>query len=603
MRSKLVAFILSFGLCMSLTPAAVAVPDDLVDAKDDIATVDIVQTCNEFVGDKQTHNYATDGSEVEITYSATLQMTEEMAIYLTARQTQLLDGKFNTRVMVDATDDRDTLEFAGDGEYLTVVFASSFLKPWDVAEDDIRTYPDAFGGYKEDDYNSELIKVEDGLFYYEISVKREWAQNRLDDTCCVDIPMELILYYDGTDAYGYEDLFDAQGRVLEEFEDQKPLFFHYTEADWMKAVKITVGQLRVKDEVPDTVTYDSGTWRRVIVGCTVDGEFTYEKAQDIISFRDYNYANTNATTNTLEFGNDFATDGEEVLEEWTSDEVWVYLIRFASTPGGGNDPDPDDPTPDSPFLDQENHFAYVIGKSDGLVHPEATITRAEVATIFFRMLTDKVREEFWCQTNPYGDVDLDDWYNNAVSTLSNMGVIYGKPDGDFHPYDNISRGEFATMAVRFFLITEDLYAEVTEDAFSDIASHWANEYINMAYLLELVNGLPDGTFQPNKEITRAEAMTLVNNTLRRTPYAPGMEEMEARDGYITWPDNMDKNKWYYAAVQEATNSHEYTLVGGGEHNGKEYWVNILPVRDWAAFEKAWSDANSAVNPGEVVDGE
>ena len=593
MKAKLIALLLTLALCISLVSAAAAVPADVVDAKDDLATVDITQVYNTIEVDKRTHDYTVDGTEVDITYSATLKMTEEMAIYLQARQSQLLNAKFNVHVMIDTTEEEKSLEFTGTGDTLTVAFSSSFLKPWDVKKEDIRAYPEAFDDYKEGSYSSKLVKVEGGLFYYEISVDKAWATSHLNSDGCIDVPMELISYYDGTTAYSYEDLFDTNGKVLAQFVDQKPMFSDFTVADWMKEIKVSCAQLRVKDSVPSTVTYDPATWRKVTAFGTVDGEFTYEKAHKISTIRDYKYANN---TTTLEFGNDFATDaGGEIIEEWTSDEVWVYLIRTApSNPGE---------KPNPPFLNLEDHFAYIIGMPDGLVHPEWTITRAEVATIFFRMLTDEVRNEFWCQTNPYYDVEITDWYNNAISTLTNLGVVNGMPDGGFHPLDAITRGEFATMAVRFFLITEDMYDEIKEDAFSDITDHWANEYINMAYLLEIVNGYPDGTFQPNRVIDRAEAMTIVNNTLRRKPCNEGIKPVEEHEDFITWPDNMDKTKWYYAAVQEATNSHVYTIFGVSEETPvKELWTDILPVRDWAAFERAWSDANSAYNPGEVVDG-
>lgn len=171
----------------------------------------------------------------------------------------------------------------------------------------------------------------------------------------------------------------------------------------------------------------------------------------------------------------------------------------------------------------------MIGDPDGTVQPEGNITRAEVATIFFRMLKDESRNKYWSKTNPYTDVKSIDWYNNAISTLSNMGII---------------------------------------------------------------NGYPDGTFRPNAGITRAEAMTIVNNALRRTPCKEGLLPVSEM---ITWVDN-PSTVWYYVAVQEATNSHEYTRASMAD---REFWTERLPVRDWAAFEKAWS----AANPGEVVDGQ
>ena len=245
--------------------------------------------------------------------------------------------------------------------------------------------------------------------------------------------------------------------------------------------------------------------------------------------------------------------------------------------------------PDKPELNTEDHYAYIVGYEDGSVQPEGDITRAEVATIFFRLLTDESRDEFWSQTNPYSDVSEDDWYNNAVSTLTNAGIIDGYEDGTFKPNGNITRAEFATIAVRFFEATYD-----GGDLFSDIAGHWAQDYINEAANAGIVDGYPDGTFRPQQYITRAEAMTMVNRTIDRHPH-----EDHLLDDMIVWPDNPE-TAWYYEQVQEATNSHEYTMNTDDEQNPYEIWTELLPNRDWSELEKEWSDANDGAGSGEVV---
>ena len=245
--------------------------------------------------------------------------------------------------------------------------------------------------------------------------------------------------------------------------------------------------------------------------------------------------------------------------------------------------------PDKPELNTEDHYAYIVGYEDGSVQPEGDITRAEVATIFFRLLTDESRDEFWSQTNDYTDVPADAWYNNAVSTLSNAGVIDGYEDGTFKPDGNITRAEFATIAVRFFEATYD-----GGDLFSDIAGHWAQDYINEAANAGIVDGYPDGTFRPQQYITRAEAMTMVNRTIDRHPDADHL-----LDDMIVWPDNPE-TAWYYEQVQEATNSHEYTMNTDDEQNPYEIWTELLPNRDWSELEKEWSDANDGAGSGEVV---
>ena len=245
------------------------------------------------------------------------------------------------------------------------------------------------------------------------------------------------------------------------------------------------------------------------------------------------------------------------------------------------------PLAETPWLNTEDHYAYIIGYSeDGTVRPNANITRAEVATIFFRLLTDEARDQFWSTSNNFSDVASDAWYNNAVSTMVNAGIIQGYEDGTFRPNNNITRAEFAAIASRFMSSGYD----VEKDLFTDIANHWARESINDAAMTKWINGYPDGTFLPDKAITRAEAVTLVNNVLQRKPDADHM-----LDSMIKWPDNMDTSAWYYEAIQEATNSHDYDLFEGAEY---ETWTALQENRDWAALEKDWLNAHRT--GGEVM---
>ena len=268
------------------------------------------------------------------------------------------------------------------------------------------------------------------------------------------------------------------------------------------------------------------------------------------------------------------------------------------TPGGDTEETPVNPyhppirppeDPDKPELNTEDHYAYIVGYEDGSIQPEGDITRAEVATIFFRLLTDESRNEYWSQTNPYSDVSADDWFNNAVSTLTNAGVLDGYEDGTFKPNGNITRAEFATITARFFEATYD-----GENLFPDIEGHWAQDYINEAANAGIVNGYEDGTFRPQQYITRAEAVTMVNRTIERHPDADHL-----LDDMITWPDNPE-TAWYYEQIQEATNSHEYTMNTDDEQNPYEIWTKLLPNRDWSELEKEWSDANDGAGSGEVV---
>ena len=234
-----------------------------------------------------------------------------------------------------------------------------------------------------------------------------------------------------------------------------------------------------------------------------------------------------------------------------------------------------------PTLNTQDHDAYLLGYEDGTVRPEGSITRAEVATIFFRLLTDESRDKFWSQTNDYTDVPADAWYNNAVSTLSNAGILDGYEDGTFRPDGNITRAEFATITARFLEASYD-----GGNRFPDIDGHWAAEYINEAANAGIVDGYPDGTFQPQQFITRAEAVTMVNRTVDRHPDADHL-----LDNMVTWPDNPE-SAWYYAQIQEATNAHAYTMHTDQEDAPYEIWTELLPNRDWSALEQAWSDAHA-----------
>ena len=222
-------------------------------------------------------------------------------------------------------------------------------------------------------------------------------------------------------------------------------------------------------------------------------------------------------------------DGDHLVFQVGSFSPFVLVYEKedsgSSTGGGGSS------RPSRPTLNTEDHYSYIIGYSDGTLQPYGTITRGEVATIFFRLLTDDSREEWWSQVNDYSDCNSDLWCNNAISTLSNMGII---------------------------------------------------------------DGFSDGTFRPNTNITRAQACVIVNRALGR---APDEDRLLDEDEMITWPDN-NPDDWFYADMQEATNSHDYTwtTVSGDK---VENWTDKLPQRDWAALEHAWSTAHSAPG-GEVT---
>ena len=251
-----------------------------------------------------------------------------------------------------------------------------------------------------------------------------------------------------------------------------------------------------------------------------------------------------------------------------------YTIKGSSGGHGGNGGGtvtiPDDvPT----GLNGKDHYAYVVGYPDGMVYPQKNITRAEVATIFFRLLTDETREANMTKSNGYNDMKDGAWYTCAVSTLSKMGIIKGYEDGSFKPDASISRAEFAAIAARF-----DPDGDKTPATFSDVSSHWAKDEISIAANHGWIKGYEDGSFKPDQKITRAETMTLVNRVLKRLPETKDDLHKDMK----TWPDNQKESAWFYLAVQEATNSHYQKLKKDGTH---ETWESMRETRDWAALEK------------------
>ena len=237
-----------------------------------------------------------------------------------------------------------------------------------------------------------------------------------------------------------------------------------------------------------------------------------------------------------------------------------------------------------------DHVAYIIGYPEGDVRPQRNITRAEVTTVFFRLLTDELRTANWSQANTYPDVLAEHWFNNAISVMSKMGIVLGYPDGTFKPNGAITRGELATIAARF---ARQMKAQpINTRTFSDIAGHWAEEDILYAAAIGWVNGYPDGTYLPNQPITRAEFMTLVNRMLERVPETTD----DLLPDMVQWEDNANPNAWYYLAVQEATTSHVPIYKTGAPVPGLafnyEKWEKLAANRDWAQLEKTWSTANS-----------
>ena len=225
-------------------------------------------------------------------------------------------------------------------------------------------------------------------------------------------------------------------------------------------------------------------------------------------------------------------------------------------------------TPD--LLNDSDHFAYVIGYMDGNVRPYGLISRAETTTIFFRLLKDSVRDGNLLTSNTYTDVPDDYWANTAISTMTGLGIVQGRSTTTFDPKAPITRAQFAAICARF-----DTGKSNGEQTFSDIQGHWAEKYIQRAAELGWIKGFEDGTFRPDTYITRAQAMTMINRVLNRIPE----DESDLLPGMNVWPD-CNPGDWFYLAVQEATNSHDF------EHKAGNYetWTKLMKNPDWTRYE-------------------
>ena len=345
---------------------------------------------------------------------------------------------------------------------------------------------------------------------------------------------------------------DSSGNKIEKCAIVYPVVFHYTNTNIQKYVQVNTpleGTWYAKEDYTMPV--------RQIIGSSM------YPADPFVNDEAYETQDTEKVANPLTHAViHLYTKEEYVPEQPTTD----YLI-----PGF--------------WLNTNDHYSYLIGYSDGTVRPNGKITRAEVATIFFRLLDDDTRAKYWSSKNDFSDVSADKWYNNAVSTLSNMGVIGGYADGTFRPDAPISRAEFAKIAVSF---TQNNGSAVY-NYFTDVkTTDWFAPYVTAAKDAGLIEGYSDGSFKPESKITRAEACAIVNRTLGRKPSKAHMKISDR----IDWPD-VQTTDWFYEAIMEATNSHTYQM-------GKrvETWNDKLPQRDWAALETGWANAYTG-NGGEV----
>ncbi len=588
-KRKLLACLLAVGMMMSLIPSALAAETTIDQAAASVDLAQVEQALDRATGtdvamtkDKISHDYRTQGEIDMVSYQAKLTMTKTMADYLYAREKQLMDARFVVKIDIDV----DKLDFVADANGAAdFTFKSTFLK----AVDD---------GSQKYSVTKVEVKTEGGYTWFvsTIHVPNVNGLSKAD----LKYAAELVLCYDGQTVVSASDIKgssnDVNNFATGAYKDKTTLSSSMTVAAWTQPITLELAKLKLTDETVTNGKEASASSPYAIKATgSISGTFDYATAEVMETISDFTHTYLDASLyKTMGYG---AKDANGSYSGWTANTVELDLYSATSGGGGGGGGG------SKPVLNKEDHFGYIIGypvdyytgepttdQTKKPVRPQGNITRAEVATIFFRMLTDESRAEFWSQTNSYSDVKQGQWFNPAISTLSNAGIISGYPDGSFQPNGYITRAEFATIAVRFFEVQYD-----GKDLFPDISTHWAKDYINQAGSAGLVNGYPDGTFGPNRYITRAEAVTLVNRTLDRHP-----DQEHFLKDMLVWPDNMDTTKWYYADMQEATNSHEYEMKTASDGTKYEVWTKMLPIRDWEAFEKAWSDAGSATNPGEVV---
>jgi hypothetical protein len=326
--------------------------------------------------------------------------------------------------------------------------------------------------------------------------------------------------------------------------------------------------ITVSSQVPTRAGYTFTGWllrgasRAFSAGQTIDVDSYYDNA-DVLGNTDDAPANNTLT----------------LVAQWSTPYVPSYnptpVTPVTPNPGGsgsgsngGTDLDDgltdieDEDTPLAGMVDlTDDHIAYIQG-FEGDVRPEASISRQEVATIFYRLLTDLSHALYDSDENDFSDVTADNWSNTAISTLANAGILTGDPEGTFRPAESITRAEFAAVVARFWVMTEDV-----ESPFTDTADHWAEPYIAFVAKYGWVEGYGDDTYRPNQNITRAEVVKIVNRMLNRQ-----VDEEGLLKDYIKFADNTDTTKWYYYEILEASNGHTFDRRTSNSH--LENWTTL-----------------------------
>lgn len=318
----------------------------------------------------------------------------------------------------------------------------------------------------------------------------------------------------------------------------------------------------VLEDKVDKVVYDRNAVHGFLVPFPLISDYANTDREPITVDRDAYVVSTQVYENAGAFWAELVTDK---LDE--NYKVFSFTNTYKTVRT--------EPVKVGPQLNRDDHVAYIMGYPDGTVQPEGQITRAEACTIFFRLLTDSSRDYYFSKTNDYTDVNAGDWFNNAISTLSNAGIVTGYNDGTFRPNQPITRGEMAKIIANFANLK---YGGKT---FTDLAGHWSKSYVELAAGNGWIAGYPDGSFRPDQKITRAETVTMINRVLDRVPAKES--RLLSRSIMLTFPDNKPGD-WYYIAIQEASNSHEYQR-SVYETTGDEMWTKLIDNVDWTKLEK------------------
>ena len=432
---------------------------------------------------------------------------------------------------------------------------------WDVAENNY--IEDTSKAQSYDGTIGTEVNVTDKATSYEGYVLNKQV-SELKGTVTADNQLTLNLYYD-IDKIGGGNNKDKPDGTPDRY--QVTINYVSSNTNW--------GSVNRSKEVITLINTESGKWAET--GTVTAPSCTATSAGGKCYF--VNWTKKQEGTTDVSTVPSSANLPEQTIKNAKGGDVYTFTANFDRSSGGsGGSNRPKPPVVEIPDdvptgLNGKDHYAYIIGYGNNDVRPQNNITRAEVATIFFRLLTDETREANMTKSNGYNDVKEGDWFCCAVSTLSKMGIIKGYEDGSFKPNDPISRAEFAAIAARF-----DPDGDKTPATFADVTSHWAKDEISIAANHGWIKGYEDGSFKPDQKITRAETMTLVNRVLNRLPETKDDLHKDMK----TWVDNMDETAWYYLAVQEATNSHYFKNKTGTKF---EQWTDLRDTRDWSELEK------------------